>query len=111
MPSCNEQVNGEAQKKAEEITAEVAIALTLSQLHPETGNLSSVAGSAALPLRYLLRLVACIPAQICQPGAPEGQSATGGFSRRGLQSLDHCLQGDEIAYPSNIYSTSDAITL
>ena len=34
-----EQVNGESQKKAEEITAEVAIALTLSQLHPEAGNL------------------------------------------------------------------------
>jgi hypothetical protein len=31
------QVNGEPQKKAEEITAEVAIALTLSELHPEAG--------------------------------------------------------------------------
>ena len=32
------QVNGEPQKRAEEITAEVAIALTLSQLHPEPGT-------------------------------------------------------------------------
>ena len=35
------QVNAEPQKKAEEITAEVAIALTLSQLHPEAGGLDS----------------------------------------------------------------------
>ena len=38
MSFCHEQVNGESQKKAEEITAEVAIALTLSQLHPEAGG-------------------------------------------------------------------------
>ena len=32
------QVNEEPQKRAKEITAEVAIALTLSQLHPEPGT-------------------------------------------------------------------------
>jgi hypothetical protein len=32
------QVNGEPQKRAEEISAEVAIALTLSQLHPESST-------------------------------------------------------------------------
>ena len=34
------QVNGEPQKRAQEISAEVAVALTLSELHPEAGGLS-----------------------------------------------------------------------
>ena len=34
------QVNGEPQKHAQEISAEVAVALTLSELHPEAGRLS-----------------------------------------------------------------------
>ena len=34
-------MNGEPQKKAEEITAEVAIALTLSELYPKAGGLDS----------------------------------------------------------------------
>ena len=32
------QVNGEPQKRAQEISAEVAVALTLSELHPEAGG-------------------------------------------------------------------------
>lgn len=37
-------VNGEPQKRAHEILAEVAIALTLSQLHPQGGAFPAVLG-------------------------------------------------------------------
>jgi len=51
-------VNGEPQKKAEEITAEVAIALTLSQLHPESGGLDSLSGAVSWLLSAVLNRMA-----------------------------------------------------
>ena len=51
------QVNGEPQKKAEEITAEVAIALTLSQLHPAAGDHQSLACGVYVIQRGLYAMI------------------------------------------------------
>ena len=94
-----EQVNGESQKKAEEITAEVAIALTLSQLHPEAGNLrisglkSSADGYSSYWVLLWVNLLRGVGKVV------QRTISTGAFSRGNMQPIVYSM----LAVPEHDY--------